>query len=179
MADQSARLFLCACCRIQVLVCRQCDRGQRYCAGACAATRRQVLQRGAGRRYQRSRAGRFKHAARTRRWRARQVPPAKIVTHQGSHDLPQDALLPATPTIAVATALASTDQACTIAPTAATAATTTTATIATTTILVPLAAPVLVGAWRCHWCATPCAALVRQGFLRRSHSQIPHHGHSP
>ena len=175
MADQSARLFLCACCRIQVLVCRQCDRGQRYCAGACAATRRQVLQRGAGRRYQRSRAGRFKHAARTRRWRARQVTPAKIVTHQGSHDPPQDALLTATPTIAVATALASTDQACTAATTTATG----TVRTATTTILVPLAAPVLVGAWRCHWCATPCAALVRQGFLRRSHSQIPHHGHSP
>lgn len=36
MVDQSARLFLCACCRIQVLVCRQCDRGQRYCADGCA-----------------------------------------------------------------------------------------------------------------------------------------------
>ena len=45
MADQSARLFLCACCRIQVLVCRQCDRGQRYCADGCAATTRRALQR--------------------------------------------------------------------------------------------------------------------------------------
>ena len=106
MADQSARLFLCACCRIQVLVCRQCDRGQRYCADGCAATTRQALQRDSARRYQRGRAGRFKHALRTRRWRARQVALVNIVTHQGSHDPPSDDVLPATQTSALTAKLA-------------------------------------------------------------------------
>ena len=155
MAEQSARLFLCARCRVQVVVCRQCDRGQRYCASACAATTRRALQRQAARRYQHSRAGRFKHALRTRRWRARQVVLANIVTHQGSHDPPSDAVLPATQTSALAA------QPCT-----------TTMSISTTTAIHR-------HAWRCHWCCAPCAALVRQGFIRHSHSPRPRHGHSP
>ena len=156
MADQSARLFLCACCRTQVLVCRQCDRGQRYCADGCAATTRQALQRDSALRYQRGRAGRFKHALRTRRWRARQVALAKIVTHQGSHDPPSDDVLPATQTSALA----------------ATQPCTTTMSIAATAADRP-------HAWRCHWCCAPCAALVRQGFIRHSHGRMPRHGHSP
>ena len=32
----SARLFLCAGCRMQVVICSCCDRGQIYCAGDCA-----------------------------------------------------------------------------------------------------------------------------------------------
>ena len=32
----SARLFLCAGCRAQALICSCCDRGQIYCAGDCA-----------------------------------------------------------------------------------------------------------------------------------------------
>lgn len=156
MADQSARLFVCACCRIQVLVCRQCDRGQRYCADGCAATTRQALQRDAAQRYQRSRAGRIKHALRTRRWRARQMALANIVTHQGSQDGPSDAVLPATQTSALAV-----PQPCT-----------TTMSIATTVADHPRA-------WHCHWCCAPCAALVRQGFIRHSPTRIPRHGHSP
>ena len=156
MADQSARLFLCACCRIQVLVCRQCDRGQRYCTDGCAGATRQALQRDSAQRYQRSRTGRFKHAMRTRRWRARQVALANIVTHQGSQDGPSDAVLPATQT----SALASTQPCSSTMSIAATAAD-------------------RPHAWRCHWCCAPCAALVRQGFIRHSHARMPHHGHSP
>jgi len=85
------RMFLCAACRAQVLVCTACDRGQIYCAGPCAAIARCHSLRAAGRRYQHSRRGRFKHAERTRRWRLR----AKNVTHQGSMPLAQDALLAA------------------------------------------------------------------------------------
>ena len=153
MEEQTARFFLCACCRVQVLVCRQCDRGQRYCADGCALTTRQALQRDSAGRYQRSRTGRFKHALRSRRWRARQVALAKIVTHQGSHDRPSDAVLPATQTSALAI------QPCT-----------TTTSIAATAAHHP-------HPWRCHWCCMPCATLVRQGFVR--HSRRPHHGHSP
>ena len=106
MANQTARLFLCACCRIQVLVCSQCDRGQRYCADGCAAATRRALQRDSARRYQCGRAGRFKHALRTQRWRARQAALAKIVTHQGSQAGPSDDVLPATQTSALAANMA-------------------------------------------------------------------------
>jgi hypothetical protein len=154
MADQSARLFLRACCRVQVLVCRQCDRGQRYCAGGCAATTRRALQRACAQRYQRSRAGRFKHAMRSRRWRARQVTQVNIVTHQGSQDGPSDDVLPATQTSALAAT-----QPC------------------TSTMSIAPGAAVHPHSWGCHWCCMPCAALVRQGFVR--HGRRPHHGHSP
>jgi hypothetical protein len=87
--DKSARLFLCGRCRQQVLICSCCDRGQIYCVDGCAdAARRQSL-REAGRRYQRSRDGRFAHAERNRRYRARQ----KIVTHQSSPPEAKDGLL--------------------------------------------------------------------------------------
>ena len=75
-----ARFFLCGRCRTQVLVCSCCDRGQTYCADGCALAARRRAQREASRRYQASRRGRLAHAARSRRYRARQ----KNVTHQGS-----------------------------------------------------------------------------------------------
>jgi hypothetical protein len=100
MADVG-RLFLCARCRVQVLICSRCDRGQVYCGRGCSGPARQAAQRAAGRRYQASRPGRFAHAARARRYRARQ----KIVTHQGSAATGAGDLLPseaAAPTIASA-----------------------------------------------------------------------------
>ena len=76
----SARLYVCAGCRRQVLICSCCDRGQIYCPGDCAPRARHRSLRAAGRRYQTSRPGRLAHAARARRYRAR----GKKVTHQGS-----------------------------------------------------------------------------------------------
>jgi hypothetical protein len=76
----SARLFLCAGCRAQAIVCACCDRGQVYCPGDCARQARRRTIRAAGRRYQRSPRGRRAHAARMGRWRARQ----ERVTHHGS-----------------------------------------------------------------------------------------------
>lgn len=75
----TGRLFLCAYCRAQVVICRRCDRGQRYCDG-CAKEVRRARMREAGRRYQKTRQGRLAHAERARRHRARH----KKVTHQGS-----------------------------------------------------------------------------------------------
>jgi hypothetical protein len=93
----SARLFLCAGCRIQSVICSCCDRGQIYCAGDCAARARHRAQRAAGQRYQTSRRGRLAHADRTRRYRAR----CKNVTHHGSPEpLPDDLLPPGSPAIA-------------------------------------------------------------------------------
>jgi hypothetical protein len=89
---RSARLFLCAACRTQSLICSCCDRGQIYCAGDCAARARHRALRAAGRRYQSSRRGRLAHADRTR---------GKKVTHHGSPEPPGDDLLaPGSPTIA-------------------------------------------------------------------------------
>jgi hypothetical protein len=71
-ADEvSCRLFLCGRCRSQVLVCRDCDRGQIYCFGTCAQDARRENQREARRRYQATPRGRAMHAARSRRYRAR------------------------------------------------------------------------------------------------------------
>jgi hypothetical protein len=72
-ADQaSCRMFLCARCRSQVLVCRRCDRGQIYCVGTCAQQARRERQREARRRHQATPRGRAMHAERNRRYRARQ-----------------------------------------------------------------------------------------------------------
>lgn len=77
----SGRLYLCARCRHQVIICSCCDRGQIYCSSGCAQqARRRTLQQ-AGRRYQASRRGRLMHAARMSRWRVRQD---NKVTHHGS-----------------------------------------------------------------------------------------------
>lgn len=90
MDDMVGRMFLCARCRESVVVCRRCDRGQRYCSPACSTAARQRFQREAGARYQRSDAGRAKHAERSRQWRQRQQRVEPIsgepapVTHQGS-----------------------------------------------------------------------------------------------
>ena len=78
--ETPGRRYLCVRCRIAVLICSRCDRGQRYCADGCARQARLSSMRQAGRRYQASRRGRHKHAERQRRYRERKVK----VTHQGS-----------------------------------------------------------------------------------------------
>lgn len=86
---ESARQFICAGCQETVQVCSACDRGQVYCDRACAQGARRRSVREAGRRYQRTRAGRFAHARRARAYRAR----CKIVTHQGSPERRADVQL--------------------------------------------------------------------------------------
>lgn len=78
--ENTARLYHCARCHRQVVICRHCDRGNIYCAQGCAEAARKEGLRAAGRRYQRSRQGRLRHAERQRRYRARR----QKVTHQGS-----------------------------------------------------------------------------------------------
>ena len=88
---RSARLFHCARCRRQVVICSHCDRGKIYCGQGCARTARRQSQRAAARRYQRTRRGRFAHAARQRRYRQRR---GAKVTHQGSPPRRADETLP-------------------------------------------------------------------------------------
>jgi len=47
--QSSGRLFLCVCCRAQVVICSHCDRGQIYCAADCAQAARCHAVREAGR----------------------------------------------------------------------------------------------------------------------------------
>ena len=75
------RLFNCARCACQVLICSHCDRGQIYCAGDCARAARKESQNQSGQRYQASRRGQLNHAARQAKYRERQQ---HKVTHQGS-----------------------------------------------------------------------------------------------
>lgn len=85
-AASSARLLLCSQCSAMVLVCRACDRGQRYCGLACSTAARKQAQREAAQRYQSGPTGRAVHAGRSRRWRERQRVPENeqpAVTHQG------------------------------------------------------------------------------------------------
>lgn len=102
--DDSARLFVCARCRAQVVLCRRCDRGQRYCGTDCSQQARQASLREAACRYQASYRGRVAHAQRARRYRARRK--IEIVTHQGSPMAVPDAVVapspPAAPTLITA-----------------------------------------------------------------------------
>ena len=93
--EPPTRHYLCARCRTAVIVCSHCDRGQRYCAGGCAQLARAHSLKAAGQRYQTSLPGRHKHAARQRRYRARQ----QKVTHHGSPPLASPDLLPVIPAL--------------------------------------------------------------------------------
>ena len=84
MREPAYRLYNCERCQVQVRICERCDYGNVYCAGECAKIRRRESLRRAQARYQRSRGGARRHAARQRRWRERQREDPKIVTHQGS-----------------------------------------------------------------------------------------------
>ena len=92
--ELSARLFHCARCHDQVVICRHCDRGNVYCFKGCAAAARKRSLRDAAARYRRSHRGRIANAARQRRYRARQ----QKVTHQGSDPADDIASLPRTAT---------------------------------------------------------------------------------
>ena len=99
--ERSARLFLCARCRDQVLLCSHCDRGQRYCGRSCSSLSRRERRRQTAERYQSSRGGQLKHAERTACWRERRRSLRRDgahgdidkVTHQGCLDAAADASL--------------------------------------------------------------------------------------
>ena len=159
--DRPARLFLCAGCRVQVVLCSHCDRGNRYCSRTCWRQTHDLARREAACRYQRSRGGSVRHAARSHRWRQRTALRAAEgdavhkVTHQGSPPGVAAAPLAAcTPDIASTTADPSAD-----APTSPTGR-------------------------RCYRCAAVQPDWLRQGFLRRGRQAMTlpvgwRHDHSP
>lgn len=98
---RSARLFLCVRCCAQVLLCSHCDRGQLYCTRTCSLAARRERRRHTAKRYQDSRGGRLKHAARAACWRQRRRSLRQAgaaididkVTHQGCPPSRTDASL--------------------------------------------------------------------------------------
>ena len=86
----SCRLFQCLRCHKQVIICTQCDRGNRYCPDGCAEKSRADSLKRAAKKYQKSRPGKLNNALRQQRFRARQQ---KKVTHQGSIKIPRCAVL--------------------------------------------------------------------------------------
>ena len=127
---RSARLFLCARCRDQVLMCSHCDRGQLYCGRACSFAGRRERRRQTVTRYQHSRGGRLKHAARTACWRTRRRSrylasageDIDKVTHQGCPRSLADASLLACDTPSACELTALTESAADVEPATATAA---------------------------------------------------------
>lgn len=74
------RLYNCRRCGVLVEICTPCDHGNIYCTGGCSRLRRLESLRRASARYQHTRRGAVRHAARQRDWRAHHPK----VTHQGS-----------------------------------------------------------------------------------------------
>ena len=166
--DRSARLFLCPRCCEQVVLCSHCDHGQVYCSPSCSSAGRHEHRRHSAQRYQDSRGGRLKHAARTACWRRRQrcLRPASAdadvnrVTHHGCASLQADASLPACETTNACEPIDLTGSASDIVPvSSATAA---------------LAAP------RCRCCGCALLLHVRLGWLRgRGVAPGGRHDHCP
>jgi len=93
--ELTARLYSCACCQSQVMICRHCDRGNIYC-GSCAEPRCKIARKRASKNYQNSLNGKKHNAKRQSRYRQRQreqAPQSKKVTHMGSELPPCSALL--------------------------------------------------------------------------------------
>ena len=87
---RTGRLFNCARCQCQVVICSHCDCSHRYCSANCAQLSRLDKQREAAIRYQLSPKGRLAHASRQQRYRERQK---EKVTHQSSPELSLNDLL--------------------------------------------------------------------------------------
>lgn len=166
--DRSARLFLCVRCRQQVVLCSHCDHGQVYCSPVCSLAARREHRRHSAQRYQGSRRGRLKHAARTACWRRRQralcVAGTEVgvnkVTHQGCPPKSHDALLLACETTTACETIGLTSSAAAVVPAQSATVTWTTS--------------------RCRLCGGAVLPHIRQGWLgRRGVARGARHDHCP
>jgi hypothetical protein len=177
--DRPARLYLCARCRVQVILCSRCDRGNRYCGRQCRHQAREQARRDTAQRYQRSWHGRIAHAQRSRRWRQRRAArdaagaagvdvglDAHNVTHQGSQ------LVVASAPLAVWTHDSAT------AGVTGTAADITAPSAPPEPGIATHAATSTAG-WACRRCGARQSAAVRLGFLRHGLGGRRRHDHSP
>ncbi len=143
----SARLYNCARCQKQVIICCYCDRGNIYCSGGCSEQSRHNKQQEAARRYQSSPKGRQRHAQRQRQYRQRQQQyrqcPKEKVTHQGSPELAAYD--------SITTGLK-------------------TENIQSTSPLFSRRTQ-----WFCHFCGAQCGDHLRWSFLHRQYHSLPAH----
>jgi len=169
------RVFACARCQFEVLVCIGCDRGRRYCGSQCSEQARRQAQRADGKRYQSSPAGSFAHARRSQRYRQRR---REWLARQQSLPPPPPSPPPPTPTPtppANSDASVGSQQPC-----------------AGGVLTAQLVVAPATGCdeWRrpCHWCSRECHSVVRRDFPRRSrlawqvsadHHRGAPHGQSP
>lgn len=86
----TGRIYNCARCHCQVVICQDCDRGNIYCNSHCASIARQQGLKEANIRYKKKPHAKRLHAAAQSRYRQRLV---KKVMDQGSEDLGKNALL--------------------------------------------------------------------------------------
>jgi hypothetical protein len=172
--ERSARLYLCARCRVQVILCSRCDRGNRYCGRPCRHQARTEARRQTAQRYQRSWRGRIAHARRSRRWRLRRAArdaagatgvDAHNVTHQGSR-----AGATAAPLLAWTHDSATAGLADTAADITAQSAPQELANAALTTVAT---------CWACRRCGGRQPAALRLGFVRHGVPARRRHDPSP
>jgi hypothetical protein len=173
--DRPARLYLCARCRVQVILCSRCDRGNRYCGMQCRHQARELARREAAQRYQRSWRGRIAHAQRSRRWRQRRAArdaacgtgdQAHNVTHQGSR-----------PGVAWAPLVAWTHDSATVAP--ADMAYDITAQSPSQELAPAATLATATTCWACRRCGERQPAALRLGFVRHGVPTRRRHDHSP
>ena len=88
--QDSSRLYHCCRCHAQVIICRRCDRGQRYCTNGCSQKARAASLQRAGKKYQASRSGQINNADRQKRFRQRQQ--QKVTHHRSLQIPPRDVL---------------------------------------------------------------------------------------
>ena len=78
--EPTARLFQCALCHIQTMVCSKCDHGQIYCGDICAIFARKRSLKTVRARYQSTFKGKQNHAACQARYRMKLINLSKKVT---------------------------------------------------------------------------------------------------
>jgi len=173
--DQPARLYLCARCRVQVILCSRCDRGNRYCGRLCWHQARAEARRQTAQRYQRSWRGRIAHAQRSRRWRLRRAArdaacgtgvDAHNVTHQGSR--PGEASAPLVAWTYDSATAAPADMAADITAHSAPQELAPAATLTT-----------VATCWACRRCGERQPTALRLGFVRHGVPARRRHDHSP
>ena len=86
----TSRLYSCALCHAQAVICTYCDRGNIYCSKKCSQAARIKSCREAETRYQLTPGGRHKHAARQKRYRMRQR--EKVTDHSSAITTPHGLL---------------------------------------------------------------------------------------
>ena len=93
--EKNARLYKCHRCKVPVIICSACDRGNIYCGSSCSQAARVQNHRRANAAYQNTIKGKLNHAERQRRYRMKQST-KKVTDHSSITEAP-DGSLPSEP----------------------------------------------------------------------------------